>query len=1055
MDRRRFLRSVSIVPVALSPAASAAHELLARDASRAQVARNGELTLSSRELAWHFEWRDRQLKSTRFENRLSGRVFNLSEVQEIKLTFSASKHRIEIPWWKFTYGPDKEPSDPAQEQGLKLGYHLPDFSDRAWGATENLLLRNPRGVEASVDAIAYEGYGWFRRQFSLPADARGEDVVFVLGGYDYHDWKEYWVYLNGVEIGHRKSEGRWRTPGRFAAAPGSPAYSLIQFGPEVQNLLAVRTRAYERRFGGLSDEVLRHYVFEPIIVDQFISCGSPYLSVTDFELQRVTQTGPGEAIFDLQSLSQPLGASAHYKLDGPTRRKWLEITNRGPENVHLLDVDLDAFALDVEATEGGHGAPVLAGGEVFCAIEHPAGINIGDRGRVSMMHCPGRPLAARSTTRSYVSLVSVSEPGRALDHFVSYIQERSPRKRKTISMYDSFGVNNQWGGCPTLNDAEMLNELKRLQRWRAKGVELDYFVPDTGWIDHSSDLTEFAPQCFPGGPSEVVQAANKIGMKFGLWFPVSWGAMSNSENPAVWPDQIPTPGEENAPGPPPLVYQNGYLQEGGAPARLCIASEPYFTMFRNAILHHIRENKLKFYKLDGINSYCNSTEHQHLPGKYSVEAAYDHLIEIARSAREADPDIALIWYWGVRSPFFALHGDSIFESGLYMEGAGTSWFPTLYYRDSVALNLDQSTRFAITVPPINKDSLGVWLADNRWGNFMGSERWREALIMDLGRGNLLFPQLWGDLSLLDDQDVEFLASIQSLVKKNETQFLAVRRTFGDPWKNEVYGWAYFKEERGFLFINNIHFASRKISIELGPALGLESRAGATLDVVSHFPDRALIRREDGSAFKVGDRAELWLRPFEVLMLEVTPAGEAAAPAPSRRVFASQAKDLGVLLSLQPAPLAASLEIDFADADRFEKEGKRKRAAAFSVQLPSLEGDQPIFAIAVRLRKGGEEWRHSPAVVEIVQVVVRIASEHLVLIPVPDSRQFGNTQKAGCSWVVYKARISRQWSHEKLELAVHSYLPDGVETQVEAWVVRQWWRESGRSVPDGFYANEPS
>ena len=57
------------------------------------------------------------------------------------------------------------------------------------------------------------------------------------------------------------------------------------------------------------------------------------------------------------------------------------------------------------------------------------------------------------------------------------------------------------------------------------------------------------------------------------------------------------------------------------------------------------------------------------------------------------------------------------------------------------MNLDQSTRFATTIPPINKDSLGVWLADNRWGNFMGSERWREALIMDLGRGNLLFRQL--------------------------------------------------------------------------------------------------------------------------------------------------------------------------------------------------------------------------------------------------------------------------------------------------------------------------
>src|SRR5581483_11281364 len=91
------------------------------------------------------------------------------------------------------------------------------------------------------------------------------------------------------------------------------------------------------------------------------------------------------------------------------------------------------------------------------------------------------------------------------------------------------------------------------------------------------------------------------------------------------------------------------------------------------------------------------------------------------------------------------------------------------------------------IPPINKDSLGVWLADTRWGNFMGNERWREALVMDLGRGNLLFPQLWGDIYLLNESDVDFLSKMRALAQKNETVFLGPRAVFGDPWKNEVYG----------------------------------------------------------------------------------------------------------------------------------------------------------------------------------------------------------------------------------------------------------------------------
>lgn len=34
-----------------------------------------------------------------------------------------------------------------------------------------------------------------------------------------------------------------------------------------------------------------------------------------------------------------------------------------------------------------------------------------------------------------------------------------------------------------------------------------------------------------------------------------------------------------------------------------------------------------------------------------------------------------------------------------------------------------------------------------------------------------------------------------------------------------------------------------------------------------------------------------------------------------------------------------------------------------------------------------------------------------LIPVADGRQFGNTQSAGCSWVLYKVRLNPQWEAE--------------------------------------------
>src|SRR5579883_3367096 len=87
------------------------------------------------------------------------------------------------------------------------------------------------------------------------------------------------------------------------------------------------------------------------------------------------------ATFDLQSLHHPIHVAVHYELDGPTRRKWLEVRNQSSHELLLLDVQIDDFALKTLASEGGHGEPVFFD-EGFCALEHPTGVNQGDDGRV-------------------------------------------------------------------------------------------------------------------------------------------------------------------------------------------------------------------------------------------------------------------------------------------------------------------------------------------------------------------------------------------------------------------------------------------------------------------------------------------------------------------------------------------------------------------------------------------------------------------------------------------------------------------------------------------------
>ncbi|MBM3473408.1 MAG: hypothetical protein FJX75_09085 [Armatimonadetes bacterium] len=771
----------------------------------------------------------------------------------------------------------------------------------------------------------------------------------------------------------------------------------------------------------------------------------PLTRVADFEVRRVVEADAGRATFDLVSLSTGLEVRLHYELDGPSRRKWVEVHNAGAETRLILDTELDNFGCEAPTSGGGQGQPLFIADEAFAAVEYPSGENRAVDGRVTLAHFPGCVLPPGGRLTSQTAAISVAESGRALAHFLRCIQDRCQRPKRVLSVYTPFGINNQWGPCPTLDDEETLHVLDRLAEWQRKGVRFDYFTLDTGWVDPSSDLTRFRPTCYPNGPQAVIERVKELGMKFGLWFAVSWGAESCWDYPPAWA------GQEG----PAMGYLNGCPAKAHCSGSFCLACDPYADLLKNAVLHHIRENGVRFVKLDGGNYVCDNPAHDHLPGKYSTERMFERLIDLADAARAEAPDVFVMWYWGLRSPFWALHGDSIFESGLHMEGSGTSAFPTLHYRDSVTLAQDQNAQHARTIPPLVKDSLGVWLADTRWGNFMGKRRWREALVMDLGRGSLLFPNLWGDVYLLDEDDVRFLAWIGSLARKNEDLFLNRRTILGDPWRNEVYGYAHCRGSRGFLFVNNAHFASRRIALALNETLGLEAKAGTPLVPTALFPERQQVLREDGSPYRAGDVVELWLRPFEVLMLEVKPARARAKALPRRQLGDREAADLGVALSLRTVSPIPQLSVEFVDAARLAAQGFTQRAYSFEACLPYLAGPQPILAVVLRLRREDEEWRYSPVVAEIAQVRARIGERNVQLVPVPDARQFGNTQKAGCSWIVYWLRLSQEWTSQSLAVAVHAWLPADVEAHTEAWVVRRWWREDARPAPDGYYADAPS
>src|SRR5665213_224899 len=381
----------------------------------------------------------------------------------------------------------------------------------------------------------------------------------------------------------------------------------------------LRTSSFENRLSGLRFYLCRVQELTLVFSAAVEAVAEPLRRVGDFVVHTARQSRSDRAEFRLHSPTLNMEVTLHLRLDGATRRKWVEVTNLSRDECLLLDVELDDFTTEALVTGGGgHGKPVFIEEEVFAAIEHPSGDNKGVQNRVQLAHHPGRRLAPKGKFRSHVALVSVAATGRANSHFIDYIQARTKPRQKMTAIYTPFGVNNQWGAHPTLSDEETLDVLELMGKLRKKGVSFDYFTLDMGWVDFSSDLTRFRPTSFPHGPAQMIEQVKALGMEFVLWFATTWGLQSCWDYPPAFANGKP----------PTQAYREGYFL-GAEGLSFCFGETNYFSIFKKAILHHIRTNRVRFLKFDGGFYNCDKTDHGHLPGKYATEAMHEKLIDLA------------------------------------------------------------------------------------------------------------------------------------------------------------------------------------------------------------------------------------------------------------------------------------------------------------------------------------------------------------------------------------------------------------------------------------------
>ena len=268
---------------------------------------------------------------------------------------------------------------------------------------------------------------------------------------------------------------------------------------------------------------------------------------------------------------------------------------------------------------------------------------------------------------------------------------------------------------------------------------------------------------------------------------------------------------------------------------------------------------------------CTNPTHRHLPGPvYSREAIDNGIIEFLQALDKEGPDVFLMLYWGYRSPWWLLYADTLFECGVAIEAASPSDQPAPHARDSVTQGLDQGQWHAqhiMDIPPLAKDSLGVWLSNWPWNSQVGKERWQGGMVMDICRGSLL-AQVWSDTPWLSPPERKQMADFISLLKAHPACFGNPRFVLGDPWKNEPYGYCCTDGKRAFLALHNACWKDSLLSLALNSAWGLPD--GQTWDLYRWYSDPAKLQGA-GAAF--GEKASIALRPFEIVLLEVVSHGQ--------------------------------------------------------------------------------------------------------------------------------------------------------------------------------------
>ncbi len=563
-----------------------------------------------------------------------------------------------------------------------------------------------------------------------------------------------------------------------------------------------------------------------------------------------------ELIVTLICAEPRVRATLTYSLSGdePWLRKRMTLT--GDAGVVVDELRLLDGTIGASITGGGMGLPLWVGRSWWLGVEYPRGYaQVGD-GRVRLYHYPGRDLAAPLTSKTMV--IGVAPPGReartGFDEYLRAIKRPSRSHLQYNSWYDLR--RDEMTPENLLATAAAFHE-KLLGPW---GLQMNSFVPDDGWQAPQS-VWEPRTDLYPEGFAPVARALEALGMRLGLWMPLTGFHLDMD-----W-----------------AAAQGLAVSDRGA--WYCLSAPASFEAVKRATARRIRDGHLAYYKHDFNMLACTVEGHGHLPtDRHSREANLDALLALLDWERECDPEIftnvtSAVWL----SPWWLQHCDTIWMCASDFGFDRT--FPQLAPREW-AMSYRDAHFHRVYVRAGNPTPLASLMTHgiiqgrrNRLGGEEETLReWADYVALYFGRGVLL-KELYITPELLDEGRWRVLGSTTRWATENWRALERTRMFGGDPRRGEPYGYAHWLGDRGILALRNPSYRAMTMRVPIDEARGYLGDHTGAFAVRQIYPAHVRLP----VALAPGAANELTLPPCSVWLLELRPqaawAAGAARPEP--------------------------------------------------------------------------------------------------------------------------------------------------------------------------------